>query len=477
VQIHTDGNAAQVAREANARALTVGNHIAFDSGEYQPGTLVGDALLAHELAHTVQQRGASADSAAKGYAPEESAEEMDADKAAVGAVVARSLGLKGMLTRIPAEVLPRLRTGLRLRRCKKNVDMTIAGVSDTNKIAPDVATAVDVTITENESGVEISNSGAKLTVEGSGGDNGNASLDPTKMADTGQLTVTGTDVTVVDATPLKAVATGTETVAAESPEFAVQGVLKDDLQFMAAQGIGSGQLIKRIQIASDSEKEEALNDGATRGSLRGLGQTDQIAVVDALINLSSLPAGKIHDAAALLLLSESAAGRNTTYRLLAGDLTAYYIEDLDEPDNADDILTAGNYDPSQYDLVDLPGEGLVPIPHIALGFNVPGSTDIYGRNSASLDRWMTILTHEGNHALNTLPANPTAVDYYRSEFRAYWVAEFANIVNEDDRAEAVKDQILNSGVYPYITEAYNTDPDVQAEIDAITRPDGNLTND
>jgi hypothetical protein len=50
-------------------------------------------------------------------------------------------------------------------------------------------------------------------------------------------------------------------------------------------------------------------------------------------------------------------------------------------------------------------------------------------------------------------------------------------VNEDDRAEAVKDQILNSGVYPYITEAYNTDPDVQAEIDAITRPDGNLTND
>jgi hypothetical protein len=44
---------------------------------------------------------------------------MDADKAAVGAVVARSLGLKGMLTRIPAEVLPRLRTGLRLRRCKK----------------------------------------------------------------------------------------------------------------------------------------------------------------------------------------------------------------------------------------------------------------------------------------------------------------------------------------------------------------------
>jgi hypothetical protein len=39
----------------NARAFTVGSNIAFNSGEYQPGTTEGRHLLAHELTHTVQQ--------------------------------------------------------------------------------------------------------------------------------------------------------------------------------------------------------------------------------------------------------------------------------------------------------------------------------------------------------------------------------------------------------------------------------------
>ena len=40
----------------NARAFAVGNHIAFGSGEHKQGTLVGDALMAHELAHVIQQK-------------------------------------------------------------------------------------------------------------------------------------------------------------------------------------------------------------------------------------------------------------------------------------------------------------------------------------------------------------------------------------------------------------------------------------
>jgi len=38
-----------------ARALTAGTDILFRAGEYQPGTPGGDRLLAHELAHVVQQ--------------------------------------------------------------------------------------------------------------------------------------------------------------------------------------------------------------------------------------------------------------------------------------------------------------------------------------------------------------------------------------------------------------------------------------
>ncbi|MGB8218590.1 MAG: DUF4157 domain-containing protein [Candidatus Methanoperedens sp.] len=55
VRIHAGGNATAVARALNARAFTVGSDVAFGSGEYAPGTPVGDKLLAHELAHVVQQ--------------------------------------------------------------------------------------------------------------------------------------------------------------------------------------------------------------------------------------------------------------------------------------------------------------------------------------------------------------------------------------------------------------------------------------
>ncbi len=57
VRVHTDHGAAESARAVNARAYTVGQHIAFDRGQYQPDTPAGRHLLAHELTHTVQQRG------------------------------------------------------------------------------------------------------------------------------------------------------------------------------------------------------------------------------------------------------------------------------------------------------------------------------------------------------------------------------------------------------------------------------------
>ncbi len=55
VRIHTDDNAVQASRDINARAFTVGNDIAFNRGEYNPDDSEGQHLLAHELAHTIQQ--------------------------------------------------------------------------------------------------------------------------------------------------------------------------------------------------------------------------------------------------------------------------------------------------------------------------------------------------------------------------------------------------------------------------------------
>ncbi len=57
VRIQDSSEAAAMSQALNARAFTVGNTIAFDLGEYRPGTETGRHLLAHELAHTVQQTG------------------------------------------------------------------------------------------------------------------------------------------------------------------------------------------------------------------------------------------------------------------------------------------------------------------------------------------------------------------------------------------------------------------------------------
>jgi hypothetical protein len=55
VRIHTHGRAETAARAIDAKAYTLGADIAFARGAFAPGTREGDRLIAHELAHVVQQ--------------------------------------------------------------------------------------------------------------------------------------------------------------------------------------------------------------------------------------------------------------------------------------------------------------------------------------------------------------------------------------------------------------------------------------
>ncbi|MCB9286263.1 MAG: DUF4157 domain-containing protein [Lewinellaceae bacterium] len=57
VRIHHNGQAAETARSANARAFTVGQDVVFGQGQFAPEGREGKRLLAHELTHVVQQRG------------------------------------------------------------------------------------------------------------------------------------------------------------------------------------------------------------------------------------------------------------------------------------------------------------------------------------------------------------------------------------------------------------------------------------
>jgi hypothetical protein len=67
VRVHADSQAARSADDVDARAYTVGSHVVFGGGHYAPHTRTGLHLLAHELAHVVQQSGSEIKRKARGF--------------------------------------------------------------------------------------------------------------------------------------------------------------------------------------------------------------------------------------------------------------------------------------------------------------------------------------------------------------------------------------------------------------------------
>lgn len=74
VRVHTNSRAAHSAEMVNALAYTWGQDVVFGAGQYAPRTRKGRRLIAHELAHTIQQAsnvGASASGIAHPLDPSE----------------------------------------------------------------------------------------------------------------------------------------------------------------------------------------------------------------------------------------------------------------------------------------------------------------------------------------------------------------------------------------------------------------------
>jgi hypothetical protein len=91
VRVHADGAAARSARAVDASAYTVGTHVVFGAGRYAPGTGAGQRLLAHELAHVVQQNASSASDVSRAVeiGPANHPLEREADLAADGVTAVR----------------------------------------------------------------------------------------------------------------------------------------------------------------------------------------------------------------------------------------------------------------------------------------------------------------------------------------------------------------------------------------------------
>jgi hypothetical protein len=55
VRVHTGARATELSNQLNAHAFTIGRDIYFNDGQFKPETSAGRELIAHELAHTIQQ--------------------------------------------------------------------------------------------------------------------------------------------------------------------------------------------------------------------------------------------------------------------------------------------------------------------------------------------------------------------------------------------------------------------------------------
>ena len=88
VRIHTGPEPAELARSVQAVAFTQGADIFFSAGSYAPRTPSGERLLAHELAHTVQQAGGSGPGGGPVIGRTDDPAEAQADRIADGALSA-----------------------------------------------------------------------------------------------------------------------------------------------------------------------------------------------------------------------------------------------------------------------------------------------------------------------------------------------------------------------------------------------------
>jgi hypothetical protein len=100
VRVHTDAEAARSASDIHARAYTLANHVVFAPGAYQPHTETGARLLAHELAHVVQQNANAPESV--GILRRQVAEQPTARHVDEEAGILPSINFKGFSVFVPA---------------------------------------------------------------------------------------------------------------------------------------------------------------------------------------------------------------------------------------------------------------------------------------------------------------------------------------------------------------------------------------
>lgn len=143
VAIHSDERGAASARMLDAQAYTLGDHVVFGAGQYQPGTAAGQSLLAHELAHVKQQ---SRRRREEGGSLDVEAPDAIAEQQAAGAALGLALGA---------------------HRAALSIETPLPGIDRLQRqppAAPSIPTTGGITLTIDERGrVDVTISGPSTT--------------------------------------------------------------------------------------------------------------------------------------------------------------------------------------------------------------------------------------------------------------------------------------------------------------------------
>jgi hypothetical protein len=188
---------------------------------------------------------------------------------------------------------------------------------------------------------------------------------------------------------------------------------------------------------------------------------------------------EIQDALQELRDSGDLIDRNTAERVDSGALKVMYLDDLrTDPDN-DALLEGWGYDKTQFVVRLSPAGAQMVVQTNAQGTlytEEDGTIWLFVAKGVGVPRMRTILVHETNHAMRLHDGSDAADSFerYQDEFQAYWVSEFREVEDLDDRAAQIRAHLLRD--YPAIKARYETDEDFKAQVDAYTRPDANVLN-
>lgn len=137
----------------------------------------------------------------------------------------------------------------------------------------------------------------------------------------------------------------------------------------AVEGVGTDEdaIYSALRGASAAQRQGVVGNSGLMGLLRGdlsgdellraarllaagLTTAERSTVAAAMFDLSAAPAGKIRDATGLLMLASKAVDRNTAQRILGGDMSVHYMEDLAQPPNLSALVTGYGRDPATWTL-------------------------------------------------------------------------------------------------------------------------------